>query len=337
MSKKEATNLSNPSVLSFERKLATSDGLLFAGLWAENGDPDKWIPIKVQEKSIRGTTSNRMKTHGKDPAKIDAEATKPNLQRVDIAALPFDKDTLKICFSLRVLGSLSHPSACNNQDYQVKLKEKIDQYHQEDKFHTLAARYAENLANGRFLWRNRIGAESIMVRITHGEKSWEFSSEDFDLRDFNSPSPKPSGFNEVTEIIRQGLASEAFVFLTVEGFSKLGAGQEVFPSQELVLDDKKEKSKILYKIHENDQAAMHSQKIGNALRTIDTWHEDADQLGPIPVEPYGSVTSRGKAYRSGKNSFYKLLDNWILKDQSLELEEQHYVIANLIRGGVFSE
>ncbi|MFG9942851.1 type I-F CRISPR-associated protein Cas7f/Csy3 [Pseudomonas aeruginosa] len=36
------------------------------------------------------------------------------------------------------------------------------------------------------------------------------------------------------------------------------------------------------------------------MRTIDTWYPDEDGLGPIAVEPYGSVTSQGKAYRQPK-------------------------------------
>jgi CRISPR-associated protein Csy3 len=57
------------------------------------------------------------------------------------------------------------------------------------------------------------------------------------------------------------------------------------------------------------------------------------------VEPYGSVTSRGRAYRQPKqkNDFYSLLDSWVLKDAAPRVEQQHYVMATLIRGGVFGE
>jgi CRISPR-associated protein Csy3 len=86
---------------------------------------------------------------------------------------------------------------------------------------------------------------------------------------------------------------------------------------------------------------MHSQKVGNALRSIDTWYEEADSNGPIAVEPYGSVTTQGKAYRQPRNKskddFYSLLDAWVLKDKVPPLEQQHFVIATLIRGGVFGE
>lgn len=97
------------------------------------------------------------------------------------------------------------------------------------------------------------------------------------------------------------------------------------------------KSKYLYQV--NGIAAMHSQKIGNALRTIDTWYPGAEELGPIAVEPYGSVTSRGTAYRQPKEKldFYNLLDGWMLKDNLPAVEQQHYVMATLVRGGVFGE
>ncbi len=129
--------------------------------------------------------------------------------------------------------------------------------------------------------------------------------------------------------------------LQVEAFVRMGEGQEVFPSQELVLDNSGskngKKSKFLYKA--NGVAAMHSQKIGNAIRTIDTWYPEAETWGPIAIEPYGSVTSRGTAYRqpSAKQDFYNLLDKWVLKDEAPSVENQHYVIGVLIRGGVFGE
>ncbi|OWG14679.1 CRISPR-associated protein Csy3 [Delftia sp. K82] len=84
---------------------------------------------------------------------------------------------------------------------------------------------------------------------------------------------------------------------------------------------------------------IHSQKIGNALRTIDTWYDGAQDLGPIAVEPYGSVTTQGKAWRQPKQKqdFYTLLDDWLLKDKVPPVEQQHFVMAVLIRGGVFGD
>ena len=327
------TTIKTASVLAFERKLANSDAIMFAGNWLE----DNWQPVVIQEKAVRGTISNRLKnTLASDPLKLDAEIQKANLQRVDVAALPHNADTLKVSFTLRVLGSLSTPSVCNDQDYQAELASVIEGYITQNGFSELAERYAENLANGRFLWRNRVGAEEIKVHVQGKTKTWVFDAGEYSLRQF---SKSGDGLAELAREIEQGLTGKDFALFHVEAFVRLGAGQEVFPSQELVLDSNSKKSKVLYQV--DGIAAMHSQKIGNALRTIDDWYPDAVELGlgPIAVEPYGSVTSRGKAYRQPKQKmdFYTLLDNWVTKGNAPAVEQQHYVMATLIRGGVFGE
>lgn len=336
-------SLKTASVLAFERKLCNSDALMYSGSW-QNRDTINWNSIKLQHKDVRGTISNRMKgTIAADPLKLNAEIEKPNLQAVDSAALPFDADTLKLVFTLRVLGNLSSPSTCNDQDYQTALNQKIGAYLKEQECRELALRYAENLANGRFLWRNRISAEKIEVRVTLldgdiARKTWKFDGLQFSLREFKGSAD--ASVQQLAEAIREGLMGQSFAFLKVEAFARLGAGQEVFPSQELVRDtgnEKYKKSKFLYSV--SDVAAMHSQKIGNAIRTIDTWYPQADVFGPIAVEPYGSVTSRGTAYRQPKEKmdFYNLFDAWIIKDKIPTLEQQHYVVACLARGGVYGE
>ncbi|MEW5560011.1 type I-F CRISPR-associated protein Csy3 [Enterobacter asburiae] len=328
---KAPTKVKTASVLAFERKLATSDALMYAGNWQGK----EWQPIRIQEKAVRGTISNRLKNAAStDQAKLDAEIQKANLQRVDTAALSADTDTLKLVFTLRVLGDLAIPSVCNDMAYQDELQQVINGYIHEQGFAELAHRYASNLANGRFLWRNRIGAEKISVAVSAGEKQWTFNSHEYSLREF---SHKEKGLNELAELIAQGLHGKSWVMLTVEAQVLLGAGQEVFPSQELVLDSNSSKSRVLYQVA--DVAGIHSQKVGNAVRTIDTWHPKVNELGAIAVEPYGSVTNRGVACRQPKDKmdFYTLLDNWVTKGLKPDPEQQHYVMAVLIRGGVFGE
>lgn len=335
------------SVLAFERKLDPSDALFHAATWAERNTISACKPIAINTKSVRGTISNRLKTKDQDPAKLDAMIEKPNLQTVDFAALPADADTLCVSFTLRVLAGTGRPSACNDSGYRKRLEQTIDGYVTANGFGELARRYAGNLANGRFLWRNRIGAEQVEIRIDHlvdgkPAKSWTFTDAlSLTLRDFDAKAADAKNIDEIGTLIAAGLGGESHVLLGVRACVRMGAGQEVFPSQELILDDKAKdkKSKTLYQV--DGIAGIHSQKIGNALRTIDTWYPDPDNdgLGPIAVEPYGSVTTLGKAYRQPKKStdFYSLLDNWVLKGKAPEIGDQHYVVAVLIRGGVFGE
>ncbi|MEO3989252.1 type I-F CRISPR-associated protein Csy3 [Pseudocitrobacter cyperus] len=328
---KAPVSVKTASVLAFERKLATSDAVMYAGNWQS----DCWQPIEIQEKAVRGTISNRLKNAiSSDPVKLDAEIQKANLQRVDVAALPADADTLKVMFTLRVLGNLSAPSVCNDMAYQDALTKVIEGYISEHGFQELARRYATNLANGRFLWRNRIGAEQIEVKVTAGDQTWTFNGHDYSLREF---AHADDSLNSLAAVIEQGLSGQQWVMLSVEAQVRLGAGQEVFPSQELVLDSNSTKSRVLYQVA--GVAGIHSQKIGNAVRTIDSWHPRVDELGAIAVEPYGSVTSRGVACRQPKEKmdFYTLLDNWVTKGATPDVDQQHYVMAVLIRGGVFGE
>lgn len=336
--------LKTASVLAFERKLDPSDALFFAGNWANREASVNWQAIAIREKSVRGTISNRLKTKDQDPAKLDAAIENPNLQTVDVATLPADADTLKVQFTLRVLSGAGEPSACNSAIYRDKLIATVKQYAQTNGFGELAKRYAANLANGRFLWRNRIGAEMIEVQVAHlkdgqSAATWSFDALEHKLRDPNPPSAQAQAASELAAVITAGLAGEVpHVLLRVTAFVRVGDGQEVFPSQELILDrGRGDKSKTLYEV--GGIAAIHSQKIGNALRTIDTWYNGAGENGPIAVEPYGSVTTQGKAWRQPKEKldFYNLLDSWITKDKAPDLSQQHFVIATLIRGGVFGE
>jgi CRISPR-associated protein Csy3 len=220
----------------------------------------------------------------------------------------------------------------------------VNSYIGSNGFGEIAKRYAYNLANGRFLWRNRIGAEQVEVEIKQvannsAIKAWRFNALSLSLRNFYTTGEAKEALDSLSGIIETALKSESVLF-HISAFVRIGRGQEVFPSQELILDTSRSrggKSRTLY--HVNGTAAMHSQKIGNAIRTIDTWYPEAEELGPIAVEPYGSVTTLGKAFRQPKEKidFYTLLDDWIVGDNPPTIEQQHYVIAVLARGGVFGE
>lgn len=347
-SKNPGNALSTASVLAFERRLDPSDALFSAGAWTTREQGQQWPAVQVREKSVRGTISNRLATKEQDAAKLDAAIEKPNLQTVDVATLPPGSDTLRVRFTLRILGDVGRPSACNNVDYQAKLKEVVDTYAHAPGFGELARRYACNLANGRFLWRNRMGAETVEVVVRRLEDgaathTWTFSGLEFPLQEFPPKGQHPA-LDELAQLLQEALAGNpGHLLLEVVAYARIGEGQEIYPSQELILDrgsKKGSKSKTLYTV--GTVAALHSQKVGNALRTLDTWYpctDDFPGIGPISAEPYGSVTSLGKAFRQprDKKDFYSLLDNWVLRDQQPEEGDQHYVIANLIRGGVYGE
>jgi len=332
------TELKTASVLAFERVLDISD----ASFWqkdSQNADSQASI-VTVQEKSVRGTISNRLKNAvANDPAKLDAETQKANLQRVDSSSLDESNDTLIAKFTCKVLPFTGKPNVCNDQDYQQALLAVVADYQQSQGVSELAKRYATNIVNARWLWRNRVGAEKITVTVRFNQQTLTFNAKDFALNEFNADD---KNLTQLAQWIEQGLTGQAFVILSIEAQAHVGYGQEVYPSQELILDTGSKKSKVLYRVGDitKNHAGMHSQKVSNAIRTIDTWYpEYEDNQFPIAIEPYGAVTTLGKAFRQPKQGkdFYNLFDKWVLKGEKPEVSQQHYVMGVLIRGGVFGE
>ncbi len=369
-STKKEKNL--PSLLSFERKLELSDALMFSGSF---DDTDKknteierddkgnvikskvhWQPIEIRTRKNRGTISS----HG--ASEKDMLKPNPKFSDNDGANLCANNNTLKISFSMRIIGNLGKPFACNKPDFEKSITKKIDQ-DKNEVVKTLAFRYAYNIANGRFLWRNRVGAEQVIIKVecksnNNENETLTFNGYDFSLSNFDK-NKEHVDLQKLTQVIQQGLLAtgdDQFSFITVQAFVKLIDGQQVFPSEEMNMGDTK---KTLAK--REGCAAIHDVKIGNAIKTIDTWYGDTvmmatgiknsptdkisiegEEKKPIAIEPFGSVTQRGSAFRFEKVDLYSLMVNWVnendetKQNEILSFEDKCYVTACLIRGGVFS-
>lgn len=320
-----------PAVLAYERKLETSDALMFAGNWGDTDNPTvtDWQVIEITKRQNRSTQS----AFGID----DAKKSQPNpvSSDSDDANLPHGTDTLKVSFSLRVIGNVGNPFACDDPGFEEAIKNRMAEYKKEDGMKTLAFRYAYNIANGRFLWRNRVCANKILITVRKDESApMTFNSYDFSLKDFKKNAGN-TDLAKLTEIIYAGLNGDGntFSFIEVDAYVKLGNSQHVFPSQEMNMGEKK---KVLFKLAVNgkDCAAIHNVKVGNAIRTIDDWYSNAEF--PIAVEPYGSVTQMGQAYRKtkGDGDLYSLMINWV-NENTVSANAKNFIVANLIRGGVF--
>lgn len=315
-----------PSMLAFERKLEVSDALMHAGNWEQwkqkDDKEEDWLIIGITQRQNRSTQS----AYGVK----DADKSKPNPVSSDShdANLPYDKDTLRVRFTLRVIGNLGEPFGCNSPDFEKVINEKVTEF-KETGLRELSLRYAHNIASGRFLWRNRVCAESltVLVGINDAEESLDFNGYDFPLNDF-SAKRDDENLKKLADAIFRGLNSkDDYVCLNVDAYVRLGNGQHVFPSQEMNMGEKK---KVLFQL--GGCAALHSVKVGNAIRTVDDWYDGAEL--PIAAEPFGSVTQRGQAYRKSKTDLYTLMMDWV-NGKDVEEGQRCFVLANLIRGGVF--
>jgi len=305
---------------------------MLSGNWTNIGKENDWNKIELFERRNRAVKSNFKQEILDDEEELKKQIEEPNIAWGDDASLPSDADTLRVSYSLRVLGGLNTPSACNKKVYQDQFTEMVDGYLAELGIDELASRYAYNVVNGRFLWRNRVGALDVAIHVKHSSLSEpiKFNAYDYPLKDTTTSDTKISPF---VELVKKGLIDKENVFIAVDAYVKLGNRQRIWPSQEMVMGPSSgQKSRYLFALDGN--AAMHCEKIGNALRTIDDWQTGSD--APIAIEAYGNVTQRGIAYRSSRNDFKTLLDKW-MNDKSVTEEEKHFVIAMIIRGGVFGE
>lgn len=350
MAKTNALSLET-GMLAFARSVQITEGLFYA---TSKANPERQTPIEVMEKGVRGQSSE-------DKAKNPGLS---NPQSVEYAIVPQGHDGVRLAFSARFMPLSLAPHACNNTDVGAAYQRLAAAYRDAGGFQTLALLYVWNIANARFAWRNRFQSDVMSVRL-ESQDAGTLVFDPFRLQ-LDSPASRQDlvesltegtadALDELIDGVAHGLSNqdqEAFT-LKVSWLAAMEAGQEVFPSQEYIRDEKADKqlSRVFAKLptfyggREMMQASMHSQKIGAALRHIDIWHGSDEHQAPIAVNPYGGVQESSAVLRDtkSKRSFYDLRAKAEALISGVEAAEHsddisadaHFVMANLIRGGVF--
>jgi CRISPR-associated protein Csy3 len=326
-------NLSN---FAINRALMPTKGRMYSVM------PDgSLLPVVVNESTQLGSQSQFA-------ASTDyKKASTGNPQRVEEAFLHQDSDTLCVKFGLDVLFDLEKANIemCNMSHAEKRIKRFVEAYASAGGYDYLATLYAERIAHGYALWRNGKGFDrTVSVKAKDDTQEMVF---DF----VKDKSKNDAAISELAKVIAKGLKGE-FVTLEVEMRSKLGKGSAVYPSQEFVNSTSKFDPSRVYFKDEHNQALIHSQKIGNAIRTIDIWHPEFDEVGAIAVEPFGSNSRKASAYRHKSGDFYTYLKEVVYSnddsndgmarvffaktiDQLNSIEDAHYFAAVLLRGGVY--
>lgn len=346
-----------PSVLAFNRCHVVTDAEMFSRM------PDGTdIPIPVVRHGIRGT-QNVNDGKGNDGQKVatGGERHISNPQITESAKLDSKADALVIRFGVGMLDIGLSLDSCvgtdkeNGRMMRATVKDFVDRAKVSNGIMEVALRYARNLANGRWLWRNRTIAGSIEITVSKkldGTKLASFDAKSVALNQFDKFSP---GEHAVAAELVAQMRGDSFDGLTVEAVinMRVPGNVEVFPSQNYVEKKPKGFSRPLYKIGHpepfelNDPsafaatritgyAAIRDQKIFNAIRTIDTWYPAHEDTGfPIPVEPLGANLSQQEFYRAGKQSSFEMFKRLVQIDPNTP--EGMYCIAALDRGGVYGE
>lgn len=323
------------TMVAFTRKVEPTVAYMCETNWDEK-HVNESFPLNVGSTTVEKTITRWITPEErKNPRKLQRLLTTPILETEDTCHLSRTMDTLRVDFSVVFLGDVGIPCNCNVSEFEEKLRHNVANYVEKTGLKELAYRYAYNIASARFLWRNRYGAEEIDVVIEAGEMKLMVDAYDYPLVSFAHRAE----LEPLAEKIAEALAGkDTFLRVKVTAYARIGNGSPAFPSEEFVANKKSgDKRKILYQ--EGGFAAIRPQKIGNALRTIDTWYEEfgTDKgVGPISVEPFGYVRSRYKEFRNseGKKDFYTLLDKFVHGEYIGE-DDENFVVATLIRGGKF--
>lgn len=340
-----------PGVTSFKRATVISDGTFY------NIDKNQVeTPVHVIRHGIRGTQNVNSTKDSKDVR---------NIQVTETARTAPDACMFGVRFGFRMLSIHDALDSCAGTDSDIMrsgVDAFIDRACESEGINEVSRRIARNILNGRWLWRNRTIGKSVAVTV----KGNHVDIENVDA--LSIPLNNFDNYREDERILGERIASalcgnSEIDWLTVDGVIDLGftGSIEVFPSQNYIEKKPDGFARPLYKLGHPQpvntdlmgrqslvgfsdvrimgQAALRDQKIGNALRTIDTWYPEAASNGykPIPVEPEGANLDQMTFYRksrSGSSAFDIALRLGELNPAS---EDGMFMIASLIRGGVYGE
>ena len=225
-----------PGVLSFQRCLLVTDGLFYNEL--DNGNLS---PLWVIRHGIRGTQNiNKASKEGQAASASAKREEVSNIQTTDSAKLDANASALQVRFNLRGMDIKKALFACapGQKDsiddlnaFKADLAAFVDRAKESEALVHLACRYVRNIANGRFLWRNRTVASSATVEVLLPDGTKKM----FDAlaTPFNHFEEVSDDERAVTEVLACGWKGDPATELRVTAHVDLGVGGavEVFPSQ----------------------------------------------------------------------------------------------------------
>lgn len=339
-----------PGVVALTRGLVIGDATMFSEL-----SDGSLKPLPVVRHGIRGTQN--VDREGKEGTSGTVKRRQvSNIQTTDSAKSDPDAVALIVRFGLRFaeVGSLPVVVAGGEKDNPqdiAALRESIYRFIERAKqsncLQEIALRYARNIANGRWLWRNRMVASSVRVQVRSNDRTLSFDALSIPLNAFSDFSDDE---RLLAASIEDGLAGRSAVGIEVEARLEMGfvGSFEVYPSQNYLENKPTGFARSLYclgmperKIESGmqimGQAAIRDQKVANALRTFDTWYPDFSNVGrPIAVEPNGANLEAQNFYRdiASPASAFKMMGR--LNQIDPASDDGLFMLACILRGGVYS-
>lgn len=369
-----------PSLFTYTGSIALSDAVM--SIVDAHGDEH---PVRITNQGVLGIKGSDNNASALRAFMIanpgQSYESQLNPQRVDKAVIDQqDAKTLIVRYRMIVNANSLRPHTCNSMEMATMAMQFISRYYELGGSKYLAGRYISNILKGLWLHRNlefRHEGEITVNAWAYGVEPQSFTYRD--LSTFTDFSPI-AGTEHLISLMAgaldgslkgsDGVATPGF--FDVEARISICQGMTVYPSQILNMDEQSKRLAYLTTRQGERQAILHSQKVGNAIRRIDTWYvgplmeqvragnerfKDLQALMPkiadgsfdleaLPVEPIGIERRLNQAYRLALGTDLFSLLRSLMHSTSVELakiesfdqvkDDMHYLAACFIRGGLFN-
>jgi CRISPR-associated protein Csy3 len=258
--------------------------------------------------------------------------------------VPIDSECIACKFAVRFEANSLSP-----ERYQLaettKLLEKFSAlYNSIGGYQYLATRYLKSIYSGLWLWRNQQTDKTcISIKTSAGQ---QLLLENVQMRRYTDDWQEyQAQIDQIaTNIAAAFVEPSKYFSLEVEAKLYIQPGLSVYPSQAFI-ESGQNNGRILQSTMVNGvrAAILSADKVGAAIATIDDWYPDADH--PVRVGSYAADKNKSTCYRhpeSGLDLYTLLsgLENTVVKLANLNKvdeipNEAHFIVANLIKGGLF--
>jgi CRISPR-associated protein Csy3 len=341
-----------PWSFSFSRTMLVTDGAFFNLI----DDTYQGRPVAVVRHGIRATqnvSGDASKSPATGNAKDDSERGVAYVQITESAKLDPNASALVVTFDIRMLDLAKglHSCAGDTPEISRAARESVTHFVERAKgshgLEEVSRRIARNIANGSFLWRNRVIASEVTVDVLRaGALCATFDALKVPLTTFGDYSDAEL---KVAAVLAAGMRGDLTASLSVRATVKFGVSGavEVFPSQGYIENKPKGFARPLYKLNVRamprgniepnvvvGEAALRDAKISNRLKTIDTWYPGFDtHRQPLPVEPMGASLDAMTFFRNGpSSSAFSMFARLNVIDP--DSDDGMFCIATMVRGGV---
>ncbi|WP_305422186.1 type I-F CRISPR-associated protein Csy3 [Photobacterium leiognathi] len=341
-----------PIHLSYERSIHPSDVCFFSVLPDGNRDPLSFVSRKVLGQKEAAKLAYDEGGNPKKAATPEVLA-EGNPHRIDYCSVPSGAEHIDCIFSVSFSSELRKPYKCSDPNVKKTLVKLVKLYESKIGWEELTSRFLLNITKGQWLWKNT----KKMYRLDIEIQPWPWKEDPVTFEDIKTNYCTYNDFESDTQwqklkqlIINAFSKEDGLAIFEVKARLTLPTNAILYPSQAFIEKNKNknnhEASRIFQHTLINGQKSpiIGSYKAGAGIFMIDDWYPDADE--PIRIGRFGVHHQDVTCYRhpSTEQDLFSILmqaDQYITllsskrKLPEKKINELHFLMANLIKGGLF--